>query len=66
MAMLVEMLFLSYIGKLGLPSFLTTFLSACAVTLFIMTMSRLIHIENVTAHADKKVVKKEGNPNFPI
>ena len=49
MAMLVEMLFLIYIGKLGLPSFLTTFLSACAVTLFIMTMSRLIHIENVSS-----------------
>ena len=47
MAMLVEMLFLIYIGKLGLPSFLTTFLSA--VTLFIMTMSRLIHIENVSS-----------------
>ena len=39
MAMLVEMLFLIYIGKLGLPSFLTTFLS----------MSRLIHIENVSS-----------------
>ena len=41
MAMLVEMLFLIYIGKLGL--------SACAVTRFIMTMSRLIHIENVSS-----------------
>ena len=40
MAMLVEMLFLIYIGKLGLPSFFT---------LFIMTMSRLIHIENVSS-----------------
>lgn len=49
MAMLVEMVFLLYVEKLKLPSFLTTFLSACAVALFTMTMSKVVHIENVSS-----------------
>lgn len=49
MAMLVEMVFLLYVEKLKLPSFLTTFLSACAVALFTMTMSKVVRIENVSS-----------------
>ena len=49
LAMLVEMSFLTYVEKLKLPSFLTIFLSASTVTLFTMTMSRIIHIQNVSS-----------------
>ncbi len=59
-AMLVEMSFIIYIEKYRLPSFIATFLSASAVALFVMTMSRLVHIENLSSIMIASIV-----PLFP-
>lgn len=59
-AMFVEMIFLKYIEKFGFPSFLTTFLSSSSVTLFIMTMSKVVNIENLSSIMIASIV-----PLFP-
>ena len=60
LAMFVEMLILVYIEKSGLPSFLTTFLSASGVSLFVMTMSKIVSIANLSSIMIASIV-----PLFP-
>ena len=58
--MFVEMLILVYIEKSGLPLFLTTFLSASGVSLFVMTMSKIVSIANLSSIMIASIV-----PLFP-
>ena len=60
LAMFVEMLILVYIEKARLPSFLTTFLSASSVALFVMTMSKIVSIANISSIMIASIV-----PLFP-
>lgn len=60
LAMFVEMLILVYIEKSGLPSFLTTFLFASGVSLFVMTMSKIVSIANLSSIMIASIV-----PLFP-
>ena len=60
LAMFVEMLILVYIEKAGLPLFLTTFLSASGVALFVMTMSKIVSIANLSSIMIASIV-----PLFP-